>query len=141
MDSSGHYFSSETALQECKKPTKDRYVCRQEHPLLSSLVQEECAIRLLKGWNRLPGSCEPCAVDAHGVDADIRVDLLHTGSGQPDGVRRSGPGEVPLKGAGKLTLDPTCKGYSRAALLQPVSDKRKQFQEWDQSVSPSATAK
>lgn len=30
------------------------------------------------------------------------------------------PGEVPLKGAGKLTLDPTCKGYSRAALLQPV---------------------
>ena len=29
-------------------------------------------------------------------------------------------GEVPLKGAGKLTLDPTCKGYSRAALLQPM---------------------
>ena len=30
------------------------------------------------------------------------------------------PVDVPLKGAGRLSIDPTCKGYSRAALLQPV---------------------
>jgi len=30
------------------------------------------------------------------------------------------PVDIPLKGTGKLILDPTCKGYSRAALLQPV---------------------
>jgi hypothetical protein len=28
------------------------------------------------------------------------------------------PVDVPLKGAGKLLIDPTYKGYSRAALLQ-----------------------
>jgi hypothetical protein len=28
--------------------------------------------------------------------------------------------DIPLRGAGKLVLDPTCKGYSKAALLQPV---------------------
>ena len=30
------------------------------------------------------------------------------------------PVDVPLKGAGRLSIDPACKGYSRAALLQPV---------------------
>ena len=53
-----YYFSSEGALQKCKEPTKNRYVCRQENPLLSSLVQEECAVRLLKMWKSLPDSCE-----------------------------------------------------------------------------------
>jgi hypothetical protein len=30
------------------------------------------------------------------------------------------PVDVPLKGAGRLSVDPTCKGYSRTALLQPL---------------------
>jgi hypothetical protein len=30
------------------------------------------------------------------------------------------PVDVPLKGAGRLSVDSTCKGYSRAALLQPL---------------------
>ena len=32
------------------------------------------------------------------------------------------PIDVPLRGAGKLMLDSTCKGYSKAALLQPVRE-------------------
>jgi hypothetical protein len=32
------------------------------------------------------------------------------------------PIDVPLRGAGKLILDSTSKGYSRAALLQPVRE-------------------
>jgi hypothetical protein len=28
--------------------------------------------------------------------------------------------DIPLKGAGRLQIDPTCKGYSGAALLQPI---------------------
>jgi hypothetical protein len=34
------------------------------------------------------------------------------------------PVDVPLKGAGRLSVDPTCKGYSRAALLQPLRATR-----------------
>ena len=30
------------------------------------------------------------------------------------------PVDIPLKGAGKLSVDSNCKGYSRAALLQPL---------------------
>jgi hypothetical protein len=53
-----YYFSSEIELQQCKELTKHRYVCRQDKPLLSSLVQEECTVRLLKVWKTLPESCE-----------------------------------------------------------------------------------
>jgi len=34
------------------------------------------------------------------------------------------PVDVPLKGAGRLSIDPNCKGYSRAALLQPLHTVR-----------------
>ena len=30
------------------------------------------------------------------------------------------PTAIPLQGAGKLAIDSTCKGYSKAALLQPM---------------------
>ena len=120
-----YYFSSEVALQKCKEPTKNRYVCRQEKPLLSSLVQEECAVRLLKIWKSLPESCEVNFVQlSHTVWTQVYdnewiyytpgVDSLTVLCADRD------PVDIPLKGTGKLTLDPTCKGYSRAALLQPV---------------------
>jgi len=43
-----YYSSSDLEPQKSKEPTKQRYVCKQDKPLLSSLVQEECAVRLLK---------------------------------------------------------------------------------------------
>ena len=60
VDSSRHYYycSSETEMQGYNEPTKDRYVCKQGKPLMSSLVQEECAVRLLKIWKSLPKRCE-----------------------------------------------------------------------------------
>ena len=33
-----YYFSSELELKKCKEPTKQRYVCQQDKPLLSLLV-------------------------------------------------------------------------------------------------------
>ena len=34
-----NYFSSDLELQDCKEPTKQGYVCKQNNPLLSSLVE------------------------------------------------------------------------------------------------------
>jgi hypothetical protein len=53
-----YYFSSDQELQGCKETTKQKYVCKQDQPLLSSLMQEEFAVRLLKERKILPGSCE-----------------------------------------------------------------------------------
>ena len=124
-----YYFSSEAELQKCKEPAKDTYVCRQEKPLLSSLVQEECAVRLLKMWKSLPESCEVHVVKlTHTVWTQVYdnewvyytpgVDSMTVLCTDRD------PIDVPLRGAGKLTLEPTCKGYSKAALLQPVREIR-----------------
>ena len=38
-----YYFSSEVALQKCKEPTKNRYVCRQEKPLVKSSAGRVCS--------------------------------------------------------------------------------------------------
>jgi hypothetical protein len=53
-----YYFRSYQELQMCKEPTRQKYVCKQSKPLLSSLMQDECAVRLLKEWTSLPNSCE-----------------------------------------------------------------------------------
>jgi hypothetical protein len=53
-----YYFSSDWGLHRCMEATKQKYMCKQEKPLLSSLMQEKCAVRLLKERKILPGSCE-----------------------------------------------------------------------------------
>jgi hypothetical protein len=76
-------------------------------------------------WKRLPESCEVSVVQlTHTVWTQVNenewvyytpgVDSMTVLCADQD------PVDVTLKGAGKLTLDPTCKGYSKAALLQPV---------------------
>jgi hypothetical protein len=120
-----YYFSSEIELQKCKKPMQDKYVCKQEKPLLSSLVQEECAVRLLKMWKRLPDSCEVSVVQlTHTVWTQVNDNEWVYYTPGTDSMTvlcaDQDPVDVFLKGAGRLTLDPTCKGYSKAALLQPV---------------------
>jgi hypothetical protein len=122
-----YYFSSEDELQKCKEATKDRYVCRQEKPLLSSLVQEECAVRLLRMWKSLPESCEVHVVQlTHTVWTQVGYKewVYYTPGADSMTVLCADrdPIDVPLRGAGKLILDSTCKGYSKAALLQPVRE-------------------
>jgi hypothetical protein len=120
-----HYFSSILELHNCKETTRQRYVCKQVRPLISSQVQEECAVRLLREQGNLPSSCE-----LHYV---VLNNTVWTQIGKNEWVyyvpNRDSitilcadrvPVDVPLKGAGKLSIDPACKGYSRAALLQPL---------------------
>ena len=120
-----YYFSSDQELQDCKETAKLKYVCKQNKPLLSSLTQEECAVRLLKERKNLPDSCEVHYVQLtntvwtqindnewiYYVPRRDSMTILCTGQD---------PVDIPLKGAGRLSVDPTCKGYSRAALLQPL---------------------
>ena len=42
-----YFFSSDQELNTCKDVGKQRRVCKQSKPLLSSLTQEECAVLLL----------------------------------------------------------------------------------------------
>ena len=53
-----YYFSSDQELKGCKELIKYKYMCKQAKPLLSSLMQEECAVRLLNEHRTLQSSCE-----------------------------------------------------------------------------------
>jgi hypothetical protein len=100
-------------------------VYKQDKPLLSSLVQEECAVKPLKLWKNLPDSCEVNFVQlTHTVWTQVKDNewIYYTPGADSMTVLCADrdPVHVPLKGAGRLVLDPTCKGYSKAALLQPM---------------------
>jgi len=110
-----YYTSSDLELQKCKESTKQRYVCKQDKPLLSSLVQEECAVRLLKVWKTLPDSCEVHLVKlTHTVWTQINGNewIYYAPGTESLTVLCSDqdPADIPLKGAGKLIIDSTCKG-------------------------------
>jgi hypothetical protein len=100
-------------------------VCKQDKPLLSSLMQEECAVRLLKEQKILPGSCEVHYVQlTHTVWTQINDNewIYYVPRKASMTILCAGrdPVDVPLKGAGRSSVDSTCNGYSRAALLQPL---------------------
>jgi len=127
VDKTRQYYcsSSDLELQKCKEPTKRRYVCKQDKPLLSSLVQEDCAVRLLKVWKTLPISCKVHLVKlTHTVWTQVNGnEWIYYAPGTESMTvlcNDRDPVDIPLKGAGKLVIDPTCKGYSKAALLQPM---------------------
>jgi hypothetical protein len=88
-------------------------------------MQEECAVRLLKERKILPGSCEVNYVQlTNTVWTQISDSewLYYVPSKESITILCAGHDlvDIPLKGAGKLFVDSNCKGYSRAALLQPL---------------------
>jgi len=124
-----YYFSSIPELQYYKEISKHNYVCKQDKPLLSNLTQEECAVRILKEQRVLPSSCEVHYVQVnHTVWTQISTNNWVYFVPKRDSMTilcaDQDPIHVPLKGAGKLSIDPNCKGYSRAALLQPLPTAR-----------------
>lgn len=113
-----YYFSSNPELKKCIEPTKQRYVRQQDKPFLSSLVQEECAVQLLKVWKTLPKSCEVHFVQmTHTVCTQVNDNewVYYTPEAESMTVLFSNcdPLDIPLKGEGKLFLKSTCKGYKR----------------------------
>jgi hypothetical protein len=120
-----YYFSSDQELRGCKETIEKRYVCKQDKPLLSSQNHEECAVLLLTPQKTLPDSCEVHYVqlnntvwtqisDTEWIYYVPRKDSITILCADRD------PVDAPLMGAGRLAIDFTCKGYSRAALLQPL---------------------
>jgi hypothetical protein len=110
-----YYFSSDRELQTCKESLRKRYMCKQGKPILSSMVKEERAVCLLQGWKTLPSSCDVNYVQlTHTVWTQVSDDeWIYYSPGSDSMTVLCGdrePVDLPLRGAGKLFLDPTCKG-------------------------------
>ena len=80
---------------------------------------------LLQVWKALPSSCKVNFVQlTHTMWTQVSDDeWVYYSLGSESMTMLCDdrdPVDIPLKGAGKLSLDSTCKGYSKAALLQPM---------------------
>jgi hypothetical protein len=75
-------------------------------------------------WENLPDSCEVNVVQlTHTVWTQVSGNewIYYTPGVDSMAVCADrDPVDIPLKGAGKLLIDSTFKGYSRTALLQPM---------------------
>jgi len=82
-------------------------------------------VRVLKVWKTLPDSCEVHFVQqTHTVWIQVNVyEWVYYAPGTDSLTvlcADRDPTAIPLQGASKLAIDSTCKGYSKAALLQPM---------------------
>jgi hypothetical protein len=109
-------------LRQCKKKDSNFYVCKQNHPMISSHSQESCAVKLLQSSGQIPHSCETRIVKLRNT---VWIQLLNNDwiyfSPILDSVTvlcdDKEPVDVSLKGIGKLHINSGCKGYSSTALL------------------------
>ena len=104
-------------------------MCKQHKPLLSSLTHDKCAVRLLKGRKTLPASCEVHYVWLNNtvwtqINDNEWIYYVPGRDSMTILCADRDPVDMPLKGVGRLVFDPTCKGYSKAALLQPMRATR-----------------
>ena len=115
-----HYFTiSEAELALCKSVIRDSYIyiyiCKQEHPLLSSYSLDSCAVKMLQPSRSIPTECETIVVHLsntlwvtlrnnswiyYAPHADIMTILC----------RNKQPIDVNLVGVGRSSLSPGCKG-------------------------------
>jgi hypothetical protein len=96
-------------------------------------MQEECPVRLLKERKIIPASCEVHYVqltntvwtqinDNEWIYYVPRIDSMTILRAGPD------PVDIPVKGTDRLSVNPTCKGYSRAAYCNLCAQLRQTIQ-------------
>jgi hypothetical protein len=123
-DTRQYYFGmSDAESNNCKDMDDQVKICKQLHPLLSSHLQESCAVKLLHPRVEFPKNCDTRLVQVKNTiwaqldnnewlyfaPATESVTILCTDKD---------PSDVTLTGVGKIALNPGCKGYSSVALLQ-----------------------
>jgi hypothetical protein len=119
-----YYFLSEKeVLEECKIIHPMLYVCKQNQPLLSSHLHENCLVKMLQPRGTVPTICEKRVVELSNsvwtqlennewiyfVPASESITIL---------CEEKPPMDVIVSGIGKLGIRENCKGYGRSAHFQ-----------------------
>jgi hypothetical protein len=122
-----YYFMTDKDWMDlCRILHPMKYVCKQNQPLLSSHLQENCMVKLLHPGGSVPPSCDKRVIEMpnsmwtqltnnewiYFVPNSESVTVLC--ADQP-------PVDVIVSGIGKLRLSANCKGYGKSVLLQTHS--------------------
>jgi hypothetical protein len=119
-----YYFGMSNAeINNCKGIDGQTRLCKQQHPLLSSHLQETCAVNLLQPRFELPKNCETRLVQVKNTiwtQLDNNEWLYFAPDAESVTILccDKNPLDLIITGVGKITLNAGCKGYSSFALLQ-----------------------
>ena len=124
-----YYFMTDKYwLDTCKELNIRAYVCKQDQPLLSSQVHENCMVKLLKSREStsIPTICEKRIVELSDsvwtqLENNEWIYFIPTSESIAILCNDRTPAEVALTGMGKLRINTNCRGYSKSALLQTHS--------------------
>lgn len=119
-----YFMLSEEELRNCKTTVAGSFICKQNHPLMSSHARESCAVKMLQPRRTIiPRSCETRVVE---LKSTVWIQLVNNQwiyfAPYADTVtilcNEKEPVDITLQGIGKLHINSGCKGYSTSALLQ-----------------------
>jgi hypothetical protein len=118
-----YFMTDREELRRCKAIEPTRYICKQTRPLLSSHMQEACAMKLLQPRKDIPKICDTRIVQlTHTIWTQLEqrnewIYFIPLSDSISILCPDKDPMDVTLTGTGKLTIQPNCKGYSLTALL------------------------
>jgi hypothetical protein len=122
-----YYFMTDSYwLDTCKVLDARFYVCRQDQPLLSSQINENCMVKLLQPRRSVPPSYMKRIVELVNsvwtqLGGNEWIYFIPTSEIITILCTDRAPVNVALSGISKLGINTSCKGYSKSSLLQTHS--------------------
>ena len=119
-----YYFMTDNEwMDSCKLVNTMSCVCKQNQPLLSSHLHDNCMVKLLQPRGSVPSSCDKRIVE---ISSSIWTQLTNnewiyfvpTSESVTILCTERPPVDVVVSGIGKLGLSASCKGFGKSALFQ-----------------------
>jgi hypothetical protein len=122
-----YYFLTEEGwISSCNLLNPMSYVCRQNQPLLSSHLHENCMVKLLQQGRSVPPSCDKRVVEiSNSVWTQLANNEWVYFVPKSEGITilcgDKPPVDIIVSGIGKLGISADCKGFGKSALFQTHS--------------------
>jgi hypothetical protein len=122
-----YYFMTDKEwMDSCKILNAMNHVCKQNQPLLSSHLHENCMVKLLQPRGSVPPSCDKRVVEiSNSVWTQLTnnewIYFVRLSESVTILCTDKPPVDVLVLGIGKLGISAYCKGYGKCALFQTHS--------------------
>jgi len=113
-------------MDSCRILNSMKYVCKQNQPLLSSHLHENCMVKLLQPGGSVPPSCDKRIVELSSsvwtqLASNEWIYFTPTSESITILCTDKPPVDVMVSGIGKLGISANCKGYGKSGVFQTHS--------------------
>jgi hypothetical protein len=120
------FLTDKEGMGVCKMMNTMLYVCKQNQPLLSSHLHENCLVKMLQPRGNVPTVCEKCVVELSNsvwtqLENNEWIYFVPTSESITILCTDQDPIDILVSGIGKLGISEHCKGFRRSADFQTHS--------------------